>query len=320
MPKLDQNLTMLLRKHIGPLTIYVACVLAAFCIAALQSGAQTGQVAVAGGPGGMAKPYFSLSTNRTYGASDRARVWISYVGLDRLDFRVYRVKDPMAFFKRLNDPHQMGEQEKSAVAAAHQQKPSFAEKLRSFKSSVYKSIKSYFRSQLRHESRAAFNQKFRGEGSRLPLNIADYARVPLLNPDQLVSSWREMLPRLENEYDWRMISLGQRDPGVYLVEAVNGDLRAYTIAVVTDLTMVTKTSQDGETLVYAVDRKSGAPQEGVHIEIVKGRKTIAKGTTNRSGVLRSHVERKRPEQPAGQVDLSRDLVQQYPGGRGSRRA
>ncbi|PYV93189.1 MAG: hypothetical protein DMG05_02330 [Acidobacteria bacterium] len=207
----------------------------------------------------------------------------------------------MAFFKRLNDPHQMGEQEKSAVAAAHQQKPSFAEKLRSFKSSVYKSIKSYFRSQLRHESRAAFNQKFRGEGSRLPLNIADYARVPLLNPDQLVSSWREMLPRLENEYDWRMISLGQRDPGVYLVEAVNGDLRAYTIAVVTDLTMVTKTSQDGETLVYAVDRKSGAPQEGVHIEIVKGKKTIAKGATNRIGILRCHIERKRPEQPAGQA-------------------
>ncbi|PYV93190.1 MAG: hypothetical protein DMG05_02335 [Acidobacteria bacterium] len=71
------RMTMPLRKHLGPLTIYVACVLAAFCIAALQSGAQTGQVAVAGGPGGMAKPYFSLSTNRTYGASDRARIWIS---------------------------------------------------------------------------------------------------------------------------------------------------------------------------------------------------------------------------------------------------
>src|SRR5207249_8554889 len=81
---------MLLRKHIGPLTIYVACVLAAFCIAALQSGAQTGQVAVAGGPGGMAKPYFSLCTNRTYGARDRARVRIGYVGLDRLEFRVDR--------------------------------------------------------------------------------------------------------------------------------------------------------------------------------------------------------------------------------------
>src|SRR5437879_9570439 len=70
-----------LRKHLGLLTIYLTCLLVAFCIAALHSVAQTGQVAVAAGPGGTAKPYFSLSTNRTYGTSDRARVWISYVGL-----------------------------------------------------------------------------------------------------------------------------------------------------------------------------------------------------------------------------------------------
>ena len=42
---------------------------------------------------------------------------------------------------------------------------------------------------------------------------SDFARVPLLNPDQLVSSWREKLPPLDNEYDTRMVMLGKRDPG-----------------------------------------------------------------------------------------------------------
>src|SRR6185503_16546763 len=41
-----------------------------------------------------AKPFFSLSTHRTYGSSDNARMWVDYQGIDHLDFRVYQVKDP----------------------------------------------------------------------------------------------------------------------------------------------------------------------------------------------------------------------------------
>lgn len=54
-----------------------------------------------------AKPFFSLTTNRTYGTTDRARVWINYRGLDSLDFRVYRLKDPQQFFRQLENPHQV---------------------------------------------------------------------------------------------------------------------------------------------------------------------------------------------------------------------
>ena len=61
------------------------------------------------------KPYFALSTNRTYSTSDRTRVWINYLGIDFLDFRLYRVKDPSKFFAKLKDPHKMGEPEKQAM-------------------------------------------------------------------------------------------------------------------------------------------------------------------------------------------------------------
>jgi uncharacterized protein YfaS (alpha-2-macroglobulin family) len=237
-----------------------------------------------------ARPYFSLSTNRTYGTIDRARVWINYQGVDHLDFRVYKVKDPVKFFKQLNDPHKMGEREKTEVTASHEQKPSVIEKLHSFKVSVFGSIKDYFRRQLRRENRETLSQKFLGEGDRLPLNVADYARVPLLNPDQLIGSWRELLKPLDHDYDSRMVMLGKREPGVYLVEAVNGDLRAYTIAISTDLTMVNKTARNGDMLIYAVDRKSGSPRAGIDVEIVKGKKTLAKGTTNASGILQTHVK------------------------------
>ena len=62
------------------------------------------------------KPYFSLTTNKTYSPNESARLWASYQNIDYLDFRVYRIKDPNKFFKQLQDPHQMGEEEKAQLA------------------------------------------------------------------------------------------------------------------------------------------------------------------------------------------------------------
>src|SRR6185295_5504061 len=54
------------------------------------------------------KPFFSLSTHRTFGGNDSARLWVDYQGIDHLDFRVYQVQDPRKFFTGLEDPHRMG--------------------------------------------------------------------------------------------------------------------------------------------------------------------------------------------------------------------
>ncbi|HEX8474433.1 MAG TPA: MG2 domain-containing protein [Pyrinomonadaceae bacterium] len=242
-----------------------------------------------------AKPFFSVMTNRTYSTRDRARVWINYRAVENLDFRVYRVKDPLAFFKQLDNPHQVGEDEYAEVGEKLKRKPTFLENLRAIKSWIFDSFKAYVRSQLQQQSRKNFNQKFRtpeedDTSHRMPLNVADYARVPLLNPDQMVSSWREKLPPLDSSYDRRMISLGRREPGVYLVEVVNGDLRAFGIAIVTDLAMVQKTSRDGQVLVYAVDRQTGAPREGTRVEVFRGKQAVTSGTTNGEGLLRTRIQ------------------------------
>ncbi|HLF83582.1 MAG TPA: MG2 domain-containing protein, partial [Blastocatellia bacterium] len=295
-------------NHRGLITVavYLLVIAGALSISTLRLRAQSGAVEPAASESASTatyKPYFSLSTNRTYGTADRARVWINYVGIDQMDFRVYRVDDPVKFFKNLENPHQMGEGEKTQIISGLKKEPSALEKVRSFKVSIFKSIKDYFRNQLRRGTRESLNQKLNREGNRQPLNVADYARVPLLNPDQMVSSWREKLTPLDNVYDTRMVMLGKRDPGVYLIEAVNGDLRAYTIAIVTDLTMINKTAPTGEMLVYTADRKSGAPREGVKVEIIKAKKTVAKGTTDKSGLLRTRVERPKPEPEQASEDI-----------------
>ncbi|HEX8141252.1 MAG TPA: MG2 domain-containing protein [Pyrinomonadaceae bacterium] len=242
-----------------------------------------------------AKPAFTLSTNRTYSTSSNPRVWINYQGIKQLDFRVYRVSDPARFFKQLDNPHELGEREKKEVASSHGTGPSVLERVRAFKSAAYRLFKNYFREQLKRESRTTFNQKFRQQKDRTPLNVADYARVPLLNPDQLVSSWREDLAPLDYAYDTLMVPLGKRDPGVYLVEATNGELRAFTIAVVSDLTIINKSAPNGDMLVYAADRKTGAPREGVSVEIARSRKTLATGSTDKSGVFRTRLSKEKPQ-------------------------
>ena len=282
--------------------IYLVAIAAALTIATLRSRAKAGPEAnpipatedIVRPP--ATKPFFSLSTHRTYGTSDNPRLWVDYQGVDHLDFRVYQVKDPRKFFTQLKDPHQMGKQEEEEVASTLPHRKSFLERVRTFKRWAYAGIKAFVRGQLQRDSRQAFNQKFRKEAEvvRTPLNVSDYARVPLLNPDLLVTTWREPLPPLENEYDKRMIPLGKRSPGVYLVEAVANDLRAYTVVVVTDLIMIDKTTRDGELLVYTVDRKTGEPRPGAAVEIVREKKTISSGVTDNQGILRTKIEKPKP--------------------------
>ena len=256
------------------------------------------------------KPFFSLSSNRTFSTTENPRLWLDYRGVSSLDFRVYRVNDPAKFFAQLSDPHQVGEDEEEQLATTLTHKPSLLERIRSIKSLAYSGIRNYFREQLKTDTRRSFNQKFRAPDTtvnRTPLNVADYARVPLLNPNQLVTSWREPLPTLEDVYDRRMVPLGKREPGVYLVEAVGQKLRAYTIVVVTDLAMVEKSSPNGELLVYAVDRRTGAPRADTQIEIVKAQQPLAAGRTNSEGVFRTRLPQKSvDDEEIGDPEISQD--------------
>jgi len=243
------------------------------------------------------KPYFSLTTNRSYSPNESARLWASYQKIDYLDFRVYRIKDPNKFFKQLEDPHEMGEKEKEEIAQGYGARKSLLERTHGLKTSLFGAVKDYVRTHLMQGHRETFNQKFRAEppAERTPLNVADYARVPLLNPDQKVKDWREKLPALENTYDSRMIPLGKMDPGVYLIEGVSGGMRAYSIAIVTNLTMIEKTNRHGQVMVYIVDRKTGAPHEGVSVEVTNAKNTLATGKTDKSGVFQTEV--KVPDKP-----------------------
>ncbi len=61
------------------------------------------------------EPSFSVSSRQTYAPSQQPKIWISFRQVDHLDFRVYRVKDPIQFFSKLKDAHSFGS-EKAELA------------------------------------------------------------------------------------------------------------------------------------------------------------------------------------------------------------
>src|SRR5262245_52994176 len=145
-------------------------------------------------PEAALNPRFTLSTNRAYGSDEAARIWVSYQDIESLDFRLYRVNDPMGFFRRLGNLREMGEREFEEVT---DRGPTILEHIREFKDGVYKFIKRYVRGQLRRHSRTAFNDKYRS-GEQRQLKVADYANIPLLDSDGLTlrGTWRQTLAPL----------------------------------------------------------------------------------------------------------------------------
>ncbi len=251
-------------------------------------------------------PFFSLSSSRTYGSNGSPRVWLSYRGVSSMDFRVYKVKDPSKFFKGLKDAHQIGEGEDPGPKS----QPELLATINDTKNYFYDSIKSYVREQVSYGVRKRVNDALgrNKEFERRPLNVADYARVPLLNPDQMVTSWREQLPELNDDSDRKQVVLGKREPGVYLVEAVNGLQRAYTAVIVTDLAMVQKVSSEGDVIVQAVNRRTGAPQPNASVEVLRNKIALANGQTNTDGIFQSKVPKEKSSSTEAEAPQNQYLI------------
>lgn len=80
------------------------------------------------------------------------------------------------------------------------------------------------------------------------------------------------------------VTLPVLSPGLYVAAVKSGGLQRLGWVMVTSLGLVTKTA-GGQTLVYAVDLKSGSPVPSTDVSIYVGPKAVASGKTGADGVL-----------------------------------
>ena len=126
------------------------------------------------------RPAFSVSTSEVFTTRDAPNFYLTFRRVPHLDFRVYKVKDPFAFFEGLKDPHQLGTGE-----AYVKQERTWLERFADWKRGQRQSVQSFARAQASHSyraaRRAASDQAVVAE--RVTLNVNNFAQVPLLNAE-----------------------------------------------------------------------------------------------------------------------------------------
>jgi uncharacterized protein YfaS (alpha-2-macroglobulin family) len=230
-------------------------------------------------PGGQ-QPAFSLASSTIFSTRESPSIYLTFKQVDSLDFRVYKVADPMRFLAGLKDPHQLG-----SDTPVVDQEPTTLERIASWKSTWRWRIRNFARRQFSHDFRRARRERQDREQvvQRRVEQVHTFAQVPLLNPSQLVTSWREILPPMRDA-EVRRIPLDLKDPGMYVVEAVSAPHRAYTIVIVSDVGLVSKAAP-GQILLYAADRQSGVPVAGCDVQVIANQQPVATGTTGVDGVF-----------------------------------
>ncbi|MEW5981438.1 MAG: MG2 domain-containing protein [Acidobacteriota bacterium] len=259
--------------------------------------------------GNSQSPAFSVWSSQIYTTGERASFDLTFRRIDHLDFRVYRVEDPLAFFSNLDDPHRLGS-EKPMVP----QEQTLIERIALWKSARRLDVRDFLRRQVSYDyRRLRREQADKSEVAlRQTLRYNTFAQVPLLNPSRLVASWREVLPPVRDP-ESRRIPLDVKDPGVYVIEAVNAPLKAYTIVMISDIGLVTKTSP-GQILVFAAHRRTGKPQQGCDVQTFIDRKPLQAGRTGDDGIAVWDINVVRPDTVVTVARCGTQVTASDPGG------
>lgn len=225
--------------------------------------------------------YFALTANRTFGPGETPRISLWAHGLSSLSFRLYRVENAGEFLGQLRDAHGFGHD-----TVQLPKEDTLLLKFARWKRQWRTRGQLYVRSQFTPAARASWH----GRSAQTPPKTKPlakgtaYAEIPLLNEKQLVRTWKENITGRER-WEEQTVDVPIAESGLYLVEATDGKLRAYTLVSVSAMAVLTKT-QPGQTLARVVDRASGGPLAGVEVEVRSQRQLHATLKTDATGFIR----------------------------------
>lgn len=255
-----------------------------------------------------AEPYFSLSSGQTFGSPTNAVVNLSAFNVQSLEFRVYRVNDAVKFFEQLENPNSFGR----FTPARRASERTLLEKVRGWKRRLRASIRAGLRAEFT-ESPSAHLQSVVASSQPATSKETRFAEVPVLNPQQLVLTFQQPVTT-KDRWANQTIKIGVNDKGVYLVEATRGDLHAYTVVMVSDLVMTSKTAR-GKVVNYVTDRASGAPVADVDLYMVSPKAERVAAKTSADGIAEIPIGEGKPSDvrlvARRGVDVAANTLEQY---------
>ncbi len=237
---------------------------------------------------------FNLSTSKTFSPGEQPTIHLYTHNVDSLEFRVYRVNDPVKFLENLRELHSFGP-EASLLGQENVDEKTWLERFHDWKINLWNRIRDFFRGQFSHDSR----QSLRKQQTKITrksriLSAAEFAQVPVLNPSQLVARWRQQVPSTFLS-DANELPVPKLAAGLYLLEATDGRYKAYTLLMVADMALVTRTTPAG-IMAFVADRATGAPIAGAKVDAGYSQKAFASAITDANGVADLSVQSKKGEQ------------------------
>jgi len=228
-----------------------------------------------------AEPYFILSTYKAFALGEKPKLHLYARNESELEFRIYHVNDPEKFIGGLSEMHSFGETMNSPVEQIDEK--TWLERFHDWKHDRWIALKDFFRTQLSETTRNALKEKQSAVAKRSRIvGVAQFAQVPLLNDKQLVARWRQEVPPTYVS-DNQVLPIDPLPSGMYLVEATDGHLKAYTLLMVSETALVTRTVA-GELVAFVVDRKTGTPVNGAKVVLALGKQSPQRLTTKEDGI------------------------------------
>ncbi|MBN1882752.1 MAG: hypothetical protein JW885_11305 [Deltaproteobacteria bacterium] len=225
---------------------------------------------------------FELSTSSIFAPGEEVTFMADTMDVPSLEFRLYRIDDPKAYFLDLSDPHyptMKTERDTSGVA----------EMAGGVKRKAIRLFRSDYRSILTGDFRKEAIVALGLPHSSEPESPApdSYDLFPVLEGYTLIDEWKEDLSYTKkNRWEYHDIPLDIEEEGVYLVEGIYQDMVAYTVVIVSSLGFVTKNSTE-DNLIFVADRITGEPVGGVEVSVYgyEEKTPITSGRTDSDGIF-----------------------------------
>lgn len=252
-----------------------------------------------------ASPYFTLSTDKTFAPTAKPTLHLYTRNESELEFRIYKVRDEEKFLAGLSEMHSFGDAEATSVTEDIDEETSL-ERFHDWKADLRYAIRSFFRRQLSSDTRDALRAKQTSAAHRSRIvGVAQFAQIPLLNDKQLVARWRQEVPPTFVS-DKQPLPIDPLPAGMYLVEATDGHLKAYTLLMVSQTALITRTVA-GQVLAFVVDRNTGEPVPNAKLTLAFGKEPPMHLTAGADGTAVFTAAQAKPKTPA-KTELAQDAT------------
>ncbi|MCB1326374.1 MAG: alpha-2-macroglobulin [Spirochaetales bacterium] len=222
-------------------------------------------------------PAFYLATDRSFGPGETAYVNLEGPGNRAVEFRVYRVDQPITFLLRDVQSRIVRKRQVEAQADPLAILSASWDLLRrEVRKVARQELATSTRSQLRAATRVNLEP---------PQNPAPLATPARLSEHTFLRSFS--VPTIDSEWAYRRVPVPIGESGVYLVEVVSGAQVAHTLLIRSGLTFLVKQSNEG-TVLFAADRVTGEPVADARVFIYDKRSgnRVGAGATDSSGIFR----------------------------------